>query len=80
MRVVSGTNWGADRKVLLQLHKTLVRSIIDYGCPVYSSARESYLRTLDSIHSTGLRLATGAFRSTPTISLYVEAAKPEEKN
>ncbi|KAF4520292.1 hypothetical protein B566_EDAN004351, partial [Ephemera danica] len=79
MRVVSGTNWGADRKVLLQLHKTLVRSIIDYGCPVYSSARESYLRILDSIHNTGLRLATGAFRSTPTISLYAEAAEPPLK-
>ena len=31
---------------------------------------------LDPIHHQGLRLALGAFRTSPTASLYVEADEP----
>ena len=50
LRVVAHTDWGADRKVLLHLYRTIVRSKLDYGSTVYGSARESYLKTLDTIH------------------------------
>ena len=30
----------------------------------------------DSIHNEGLRLALGAFRTSPVVSLYVEADEP----
>ena len=76
LRVVSSMDWGADRKVLLRLYRSLVRSKLDYGCVVYGSARQSYLRKLDSIHNQGLRLALGAFRTSPVNSLYVEANEP----
>ena len=76
LQVVSSMDWGADRKVLLRLYRTLVRSKLDYGCIVYGSARQSYLRKLDSIHNQGLRLALGAFRTSPVNSLYAEANEP----
>ena len=76
LRVVSSMDWGADRKVLLRLYRTLVRSKLDYGCIVYGSARQSYLCKLDSIHNQGLRLALGAFRTSPVNSLYAEANEP----
>ena len=76
LRVVSCMDWGANRKVLLRLYRTLVRSMLDYGCIVYGSAPQSYLRTLDSIHNQGLRLALGAFRTSPVNSLYAEANEP----
>ena len=76
LRVVSSTDWGADRKVLLKLYKSLVRSKLDYGCIIYGSARQSYLRKLDSIHNQGLRLALGAFRTCPVNSSYAEANEP----
>ena len=76
LRVVSNMDWGADRKVLLRLYRSLVRSKLDYGCVVYGSARQSYLRKLDSIHNQGLRLALGAFRTSPINSLYAEANEP----
>ena len=69
-------DWGADRNVLLRLYRTLVRSKLDYGCIVYGSARKSYLRKLDAIHNQGLRLALGAFRTSPVNSLYAEANEP----
>ena len=43
---------------------------------MYGSARESYLKTLDTIHHQGIRLAFGAFRTSPADSLLVEANEP----
>ncbi|KAG1655164.1 RNA-directed DNA polymerase from mobile element jockey [Nymphon striatum] len=76
LRILSNTNWGADRKVMLRFYRSLIRSKLDYGSVVYGSARKSYLRALDPIHNQGLRLSLGAFRTTPAESLYVEAHEP----
>ena len=73
MKVVSNQSWGTDKSVLLKLYRSLVRSKLDYGCIVYGSARPSYLKMLNTIHHQGLRLALGAFRTSPVESLYVEA-------
>ena len=76
IRVVGHTDWGADRIVLLRLYSSLVRSKLDYGCIVYGSARRSILKQLDPIHHQGLRIALGAFRTSPGQSLYIEAHEP----
>ena len=73
LRVLAHTSWGADRDTLLLLHRVLILSKLEYGCEVYSSATEARLRVLDSVHHTGIRLATGAFRTSPIPSLLVEA-------
>ena len=75
IRVVSNQEWGADKSVLMKLYRSLVRSKLDYGCFVYGSARPSYLKMLNTIHHQGLRLALGAFRTSPVESLYVEAGE-----
>ena len=75
IRVVSNQEWGADKSVLMKLYRSLVRSKLDYGCIVYGSARPSYLKMLNTIHHQGLRLALGAFRTSPVESLYVEAGE-----
>ena len=76
LKVLSNTNWGEDRSVLLNLYRSLVRSKLDYGSIVYGSARKSYLKYLDTIHHQGLRLALGAFRTSPVESLYAESNEP----
>jgi len=43
---------------------------------VYSSASASLLSLLDPVHHLGLRLALGAFRSSPVESLYAESGLP----
>ena len=43
---------------------------------MYGSARKSYLQMLDTVHHQGLRLALGAFRTSPVTRLYVEADEP----
>ena len=74
--MLSNTNWGGDRSVLLNLYRFLVRSKLNYVSIVYGSARKSYLKCLDTIHHQGLRLALGAFRTSPVESLYAESNKP----
>ena len=74
--VLSHMSCGADRTTLLKLYRSLVRSKLDYGCIIYGSARKSSLQMLDPIHNQGLRLALGAFRTSPVASLYVEADEP----
>ena len=76
VKVLSHTTWGADGTTLLQLNRSLIRSKLDYGSIVYGSARRSYLAMLDPLHHQGLRLALGAFRTSPVASLYVEAEEP----
>lgn len=76
LKILSHKRWGADRLCMLRLYRSLVRSKLDYGSIVYGSARHSTLKTLDPIHHSGLRLATGAYRTSPVESLYVECAEP----
>ena len=75
LRVLSHTSWGADRKHLLILYKALVASKLAYGCEVYSSATKSRLCILDSVHNAGIRIASGAFKSSPIPSLLVDAGE-----
>ena len=79
LHVIAHTNWGADKNTLLKLYRSLIRSKIDYCCFIYQSARKSYLKSLNPIYHTGLRLALGAFKTTPVESLYAEANEPPPK-
>ena len=49
---------------------------MDYGSIVYGPVRKSYLKSLDTIHHQGSRLALGAFRTSPVESLYAESNEP----
>ena len=76
LKVVSHFDWGADRKTLLRLYTTLCLSKLDYACQIYGSACKTNLEKLDRIHNLGLRICTGAFRTSPVVSLYVESGMP----
>ncbi|GBM44391.1 putative RNA-directed DNA polymerase from transposon X-element [Araneus ventricosus] len=76
MKVLSSSFWGADKVSLMRIYRSLVRSNLDYGVPVYGSAAKSTLKMLDSVHHQGLHIATGAFRTTPIPSLHVISGEP----
>ena len=73
--VLSHTSWGTDRGHLTTLYKALIPSKLAYGCEVYSSATRARLSLLDPIHNAGIRLAAGAFKSSPIPSLLVDAGE-----
>ena len=72
LKVISSFNWGADKKSLLRLYDSLCRSKIEYGCQIYSSACSTKLKELDVVHNAGLRICSGAFKTSPVESIYVD--------
>ena len=72
MRMVSGTSFGADKKTLLTIYMSLIRSKLDYGCQAYMSASPTQLARLDKIQNNALRIATGAYKSTSVQTMEVE--------
>lgn len=76
IKALSNTHWGANSTSLLNVYRLLIRSKIDYASAIYSTAKSRLLNRLDSIHNTGIRLAYGAFRTSPVESLYVIANEP----
>ena len=76
LKVVSNFDWGADRETLLRLYKSLCLSKLDYACQIYGSACKTLLEKLDVVHNLGLRICTGAYRTSPVASLYVDSGLP----
>ena len=73
LKKLSHTTWGAHRETMLKLYKATVLPVLEYGSQIYTSASKGVLKLLDPVHHLGLRLATGAFRSSPTSSLIVDS-------
>lgn len=73
MKRSCGTKWGAGRDVLLLIYKSYIRSLLDYGSVVYGSAAMTTLKPLDVLQNSALRIALGAFKTSPTVSLHAEA-------
>lgn len=76
MRVIAAKNLGADYSMLMRVYKSLIRSRIDYGCIVYDSAKKGTLKGIEVIHNTAIRIALGAYHTTPIESLLCEAGEP----
>lgn len=76
IKCVSNINWGADREVLLNIYKSLILSKMEYGSTIYSSACKTRLYQLEKIHKEGIRLATGAFRTSPNQAVFCESGIP----
>lgn len=76
LKCLSKLSWGADREMLLMIYRSLIRSKIDYGCMVYQTATKANIAIIDPVHNAALRLCTGAFRSSPRVSLYAESGEP----
>jgi ribonuclease HI len=73
LRCLAGTEWGADRDVLLRAHHAIVLSALRYGETAYGSACKSLLDQLESIHNTGTAIAIGAFCTTRSTEIHAEA-------
>jgi len=48
---------------------------MEYGAVIYNTARSKILNILNPIHNQGIRLATGAFRTSPTASIMCNAGE-----
>ena len=72
MRAVSGYQWGASKRAMLYIYRSLIRSILDYGDVAFITASNSQLKKLQNIQSEALRLACVAAKGTPLLALQNE--------
>lgn len=49
LRTLTHTKWSADRKSVIKVYKSVIRSKTEYGCVVYNSARDSVIEKLNVI-------------------------------
>ena len=75
IRALPGNSWGASKKALLTIYRSLIRSVIDYGAIAYNSASESIKHRLDVIQNKALRIACGSFCSTAAAAVQVETGE-----
>ena len=86
LKIIANRYKGADRSTILRIYIAITKPKLDYGSEIYCTAKDDLLKTLDTVQNTALRIATGAFRSTPIVSLQAETGiKPlqvyrEQKN
>jgi len=76
IKILAHTTWGFKSKLLIQLHKALIRSKLEYCSELYLSVKNGALKTIDPIHNTCLRLAIDASKSSPVESIYIIASEP----
>ena len=71
MRNLSHLSWGADKKTLTHLYKALVQSKLNYACQTYCN-NSKITEAVNKIQNEGLRIISGAFKSSPIKSLQVD--------
>ena len=57
MRAIAGTNWGAERELLLRLYTAYIRPKLLYGATAVSSACQTRLEKLETLQNTTLHIA-----------------------
>jgi ribonuclease HI len=75
LKFLSHHRFGTDRKLLLRIHNLFVLPILDYGSFIYSAAHTMTLKKLDVVHNSGIRLCTGALKTSPVDSLLVDSGQ-----
>ncbi|XP_044766214.1 uncharacterized protein LOC123322337 [Coccinella septempunctata] len=73
LRTLSHHHWGCDEEILLRIYRSVIRSKLEYGNILYSTSCRTNMNLLNTVPNTAFRIILGAFRSSPSESLHVEA-------
>ena len=76
LAVLASRRWGASADTLSRIYTALIRSKLDYGGFLLSSAAPTNRKKLERVQFAGLRIVLGAMRCTETNKLEAEANIP----
>ena len=65
MKLLTRTYWGAGKKSLLKIYRSLIRPVIEYGMPAYFFSTRTQQKKIETIQNQALRICCGAMPSTP---------------
>ena len=65
LKSITRQSWGGDQLMIIHIFRSITRSLLDYGAIVYNSASDTNLKSLETITTEALRIASGAFNTTP---------------
>lgn len=60
----------------MTVYKSIIRSRLEYGCTAFDSAKPKILNKLQVIQNMCIRLITGAYRTSPVLSLHAISGIP----
>ena len=72
LRILSTKHWARGSKFLVDVARSLIRSIVSYGQECFFSAPQNHLSTLDKIELKALRTVLGLPPNTQAQNLYLE--------
>lgn len=72
IKILSGQPWARGSKFLVDVTRSLIRSIVSYGQECFFAATKSELQILDTIEHIALRVALGVPPNTSSDNLYSE--------
>ena len=65
LKALAGTDWGQDKQTLIIMYKSIVRSVLEYGSPIWSPAiSETSWTKLQRVQNSALKVATGTYHNT----------------
>ena len=76
LKCLAGKGCGADRSVLLRIYKSMIRPILEYGCQIFDGPGNKAVESIETVQNDCIRIATGAYRTSPVLPLLVEADVP----
>lgn len=79
MKSIASINYGASFKNLRMFYLAYIRAKLNYGSSVFASASKTNLQKLCTVQNSCLRLMLGARRSSPILSMEIEANIPPLK-
>lgn len=76
IRCVAAKSWGGDRNTLLKLYRATVLEKLLYAAPILSDLDDTTVKKLETVHNAGLRAISGAFHTSPIVSIQSETGIP----
>ena len=63
LKCLAGTNWGCDKKTIINTYKSICRSVLEYGCQIWAPIISPHLwNKLQIIQNQALKIATGCLK------------------
>ena len=76
LKALKNKRFGPAPHRLLNIYRTLVRTVFDYGCTAYATATPTALKIIETTQNAGIRTALRALPTSPIIAIQLLSEEP----